>query len=144
MLRLTCGSEAIHNRNIVMRDCHIENAMRVLWLKMRPDTPQKYEFVSVENVDGNAYSLIYVKPWKQFFDLKGRKDVPLSYCDNISLKNIKLKCDVFFDVSPGEYDKLSKFTFENLDITAKNANYDKTVVDGFTLSNVKVNQKPVQ
>jgi len=140
---LTCGSEAIHNKNIVMRNCHITNAMRVLWLKMRPDTPQKYEFISVENIDGYAYSLIYVKPWKQFFDLKGRKDVPLSYCDNISLKNISLKCEVFFDVSPGEYDKLSKFKFENLDITAKNAAYDKTVVNNFTLTNVKVNEKMI-
>lgn len=141
---LTCGSEAIHNRNIVMRDCHIENAMRVLWLKMRPDTPQKYEFVSVENVDGNAYSLIYVKPWTQFFDLKGRKDVPLSYCDHITLKNIRLKCEVFFDVSPGKYDKLSRFSFENLDINAKNAAFDKAVVDGFTLSKVQVNGKLIR
>jgi len=141
---LTCGSEAIHNKNIVMRNCHITKAMRVLWLKMRPDTPQKYEFVSVENIDGYAYSLIYVKPWKQFFDLKGRKDVPLSYCDNISLKNIKLKCEVFFDVSPGEYDKLSKFKFENLNIVAKNATYDKTVVQDFKLSNVKVNDKMIE
>lgn len=141
---LTCGSEAIHNKNIVMRDCHITNAMRVLWLKMRPDTPQKYEFISVENIDGQAHSLIYVKPWKQFFDLKGRKDVPLSYCDYISLKNIKLKCEVFFDVSPGEYDKLSNFKFDNLDITAKNALYDKTVVKNFTMNNVKVNGKNIQ
>ena len=141
---LTLGSEAIHNKNIVMRNCHVTNAMRVLWLKMRPDTPQKYEFVSVENVDGYAYSLIYVKPWKQFFDLKGRKDVPLSYCDNISLKNIKLKCEVFFDVSPGEYDKLTKFRFEDLNITAKNGAYDKTVVQDFKLSNVKVNDKMIQ
>ena len=141
---LTCGSEAIHNKNIVMRNCHITNAMRVLWLKMRPDTPQKYEFVSVENIDGYAYSLIYVKPWKQFFDLKGRKDVPLSYCENISLKNIKLKCEVFFDVSPGEYDKLSKFKFENLNIVAKNATYDKAVVQDFKLSNVKVNDKMIE
>ncbi|MGG7664511.1 rhamnogalacturonidase [Dyadobacter sp. BHUBP1] len=141
---LTCGSEAIHNKNVVMRNCRIENAMRVLWLKMRPDTPQKYEFISVENVDGNAYSLIYVKPWKQFFDLKGRKDVPLSYSDHISLKDIKLKCEIFFDVSPGEYDKLSEFNFENLNITAKNAAYDKSVVKGFTLTNVKVNDKMIQ
>ncbi|WP_353719113.1 glycosyl hydrolase family 28 protein [Dyadobacter sp. 676] len=141
---LTCGSEAIHNRNVVMRNCHIENAMRVLWLKMRPDTPQKYEFISVENVNGKAYSLIYVKPWKQFFDLKGRKDVPLSYSDHISLKNIRLKCEVFFDVSPGEYDRLSKFHFENLDITAKNASYDKSVVKGLTLANVKVNGRTIQ
>ena len=141
---LTLGSEAIHNKNIVMRDCHITNAMRVLWLKMRPDTPQKYEFVSVENIDGYAYSLIYVKPWTQFFDLKGRKDVPLSYCDNISLKNIKLKCEVFFDVKPGEYDKLSKFKFDNLNITAKNAAYDKAVVQDFKLTNVKVNEKMIE
>lgn len=138
---LTCGSEAIHNKNVVMRNCHITNAMRVLWLKMRPDTPQKYEFVSVEDINGYAYSLIYVKPWKQFFDLKGRKDVPLSYCDNISLKNINLKCEVFFDVSPGEYDKLSRFRFDNLNIVAKNAAYDKTVVNDFELTNVKVNGK---
>ncbi|UYQ91776.1 glycosyl hydrolase family 28 protein [Chitinophaga horti] len=140
---LTCGSEAIHNKNVIMRNCHITDAKRVLWLKMRPDTPQLYEFVTVENIDGYAYSLIYVKPWKQFFDLKGRKDVPLSFCENISLKNINLKCDVFFDVSPGEYDKLSKFNFENLDITAKNAAYDKSVVKGFRLDNVKVNEKMV-
>ncbi|MCE7059462.1 glycoside hydrolase family 28 protein [Dyadobacter sp. CY343] len=138
---LTCGSEAIHNKNIVMRNCHITNAMRVLWLKMRPDTPQKYEFVSVENIDGYAHSLIYVKPWKQFFDLKGRKDVPLSYCDNISLKNINLKCEVFFDVSPGDYDKLSNFNFENLNITAKNADYDKKTVKNFKMKNVVVNKK---
>jgi polygalacturonase len=140
---LTCGSEAIHNKNIIMRNCHITNAMRVLWLKMRPDTPQLYEFISVENIDGYAYSLIYVKPWKQFFDLKGRKDVPLSYCDQISLKNIKLKCEVFFDVSPGEYDKLSRFKFENLDIVAKNAACDKSVVKDFELTNVRVNQKMI-
>lgn len=141
---LTCGSEAIHNRNVIMRNSHIENAVRVLWLKMRPDTPQKYEFVSVENVTGYAYSLIYVKPWKQFFDLKGRQDVPLSYSDHISLKNIKLKCEVFFDVSPGDYDRLSHFRFENLDITAKNGAYDKSVVQDFTLNNVKVNSKLIR
>ena len=112
--------------------------------KIRPDTPQKYEFISVENIDGYAYSLIYVKPWKQFFDLKGRKDVPLSLCENIGLKNIKLKCEVFFDVSPGEYDKLSKFKFENLNITAKNDDFDKAVVQGFMLTNVKVNEKMIK
>ncbi len=42
---LTCGSEAIHNRNIIMRNCHVSEASRVLWLKMRPDTPQLYEYI---------------------------------------------------------------------------------------------------
>ncbi len=140
---LTCGSEAIHNKNIIMRNCKIDEAKRVLWLKMRPDTPQQYEYISVENITGNAYSLIFVKPWKQFFDLKGRKDPPPSVSDHISLKNIKLTCTVFFDVAPGEHDKLSNFTFENLDIRAEKSNLNKDHVRNFTLKNVQVNGQAV-
>ena len=136
---LTCGSEAIHNKNIVMRNCKIDEAKRVLWLKMRPDTPQKYEYITVENVTGNAYSLIYVKPWTQFFDLKGRKEVPLSYSENITLKNIDMDCEVFFDVAITKYDRLKNFTFEDLTIKAKKAAVDKSVVNNFVLKNVRVN-----
>ncbi|GAB3036748.1 rhamnogalacturonidase [Spirosoma pulveris] len=141
---LTCGSEAIHNRNVIMRNCHVSEASRVLWLKMRPDTPQLYEYIRVENIKGQAHSLLYVKPWTQFFDLQGRPDVPLSYSDHISLKNIELTCDTFFDVAPSEHNKLSNFTFENLVIDSKNAAIDKTVVKGFTLKNVNINQKLVE
>lgn len=136
---VTCGSEAIHNRNIIMRNCYVNEATRVLWLKMRPDTPQLYEYILVENVKGNAHSLLYVKPWKQFFDLQGRKDVPLSYSDHVTLKNIEVKCDIFYDVAISEYDKLSNFTFENFKVESKNPAFDKSVVKGFTLKNVIVN-----
>ncbi|WP_026308785.1 rhamnogalacturonidase [Spirosoma spitsbergense] len=141
---LTCGSEAVHNRNIVMRNCHVSEASRVLWLKMRPDTPQLYEYISVENITGQAHSLLYVKPWTQFFDLQGRPDVPLSYCDHVSLKNIKLSCDTFFDVAISEHDRLSNFTFENFVVDSKNAAIDKKLVNGFTLKNVEVNHKLVE
>lgn len=141
---LTCGSEAIHNKNIVMRNCTVNEANRLLWLKMRPDTPQKYEYITVENIKGQANSMIYVKPWTQFFDLKGRKDVPLSYSENITLRNIELDCEVFFDIAIGEYDRLSDFTFENLKIKAKNADYNKGLIKGLTLSNVMVNGKLIE
>ncbi|MEA5406082.1 glycosyl hydrolase family 28 protein [Arcicella sp. DC2W] len=140
---LTCGSEAIHNRNIIMRNCHVNEATRILWLKMRPDTPQLYEYIALENIKGQAHSLLYVKPWKQFFDLQGRADVPLSYSDHVSLKNIEVKCDVFYDVAISEYDKLSNFSFENFTVESKNASIDKSVVKGFTLKNVKVNNKMI-
>jgi polygalacturonase len=136
---LTCGSESIHDRNILMRNCHINEAMRVLWLKMRPDTPQKYEYIAVENITGQAYSLIYIKPWTQFFDLKGRKDVPISYSENIVLKNIEMKCQVFFDVAISEYDRLANFTFEDLTIDAAKSSFNKNLIQGVTLKNVKVN-----
>ncbi|MFG6687474.1 glycoside hydrolase family 28 protein [Mariniflexile sp. HNIBRBA6329] len=136
---LTNGSEAIHNKNILMRNCVVKEAKRLLWLKMRPDTAQNYEYITVENITGEAHSFIYIKPWTQFFDLKGRKDVPLSYSNHITMKNIDLKCDVFYDMKITEYDKLSNFTFENLKIEAKDGTFDKSIIDGVTFNNVEVN-----
>ena len=137
---LTCGSESIHNKNILMRNCYINEAKRGLWLKMRPDTPQKYEYIRLENITGQAESLIYIKPWRQFFDLKGREDVPLSYSENISFQHIDFKCDVFFDVGITEYDHLSQFTFENLNIEARNGSFDQSLISGVNLKNVIVNK----
>lgn len=141
---LTCGSEAIHNKNILMRNCHVNEAQRLLWLKMRPDTPQLYEFVTVENVNGQAHSMIYAKPWTQFFDLKGKAEAPLSWCKHITMKNIDLTCNVFFDIDIDKYDRLSDFTFENLDLKAKNEACDKSLIDGLKLINVKINGKRIE
>lgn len=141
---LTCGSEAIHNRNILMHNCHVSEASRVLWLKMRPDTPQLYEYITVENIKGQAHSLLYAKPWTQFYDLQGRKDQPLSFANHVTLKNIELVCDTFFDVAVSERDKLTHFTFENFRVESKNAAIDKTVVEGLVLNNVRVNSKLIQ
>lgn len=140
---LTLGSESIHNKNILMRNIRVNDAKRILWLKMRPDTPQNYEYITVENITGNAYSLIYVKPWTQFFDLKGKKEVPLSYSDHVTLRNMDVKCDVFYDIAITQYDKLSNFTFENLKVEAKNAKYDKSIINGVTFNNVVVNGKNI-
>ena len=141
---LTCGSEAIHNRNILMRNCHVSEASRVLWLKMRPDTPQLYEYITLDNITGQAHSFLYVKPWTQFFDLQGRPDVPLSFCNHVRLKNIELRCDTFFDVAISEHDRLANFTFENVVVDSKNAAIDHNVVDGLTLQNVTLNGKTVE
>jgi hypothetical protein len=141
---LTSGSEAIHNRNIWMRNCRVKGANKLLWLKMRPDTPQKYEFITVENIEGDVYSLIYIKPWSQFFDLKGRKDMPVSTCDNITLRNINLKCEVFYDVKISEKICLANFSFLNLNVKAKNGSFDKSLIKGVTIKDVKVNNRIIQ
>lgn len=137
---MTCGSEAIHNRNIIMRNCTVQQAQRLLWLKMRPDTPQQYEYIRVENIEGSAKSLLYIKPWTQFFDLQGREDMPMSIGDNITLKNINFKCDVFYDVSAPKNYTLSNFVFEDLTIEAeKNGKMDISFIEGVTVKNVIVN-----
>lgn len=135
---MTCGSESIHNKNVIMRRIKVKDAKRVFWLKMRPDTPQKYEYISVEDIEGSAQRFIYVKPWRQFFDLKGKEEVPISYSSNISFKNINLSVDKFFDVAITEYDRLSNFTMENVHVQAKDTTFNKKVVDGFVIKNVTV------
>ncbi|EAZ81716.2 rhamnogalacturonidase [Algoriphagus machipongonensis] len=141
---LTNGSESIHNKNVIMRNVKVQDAVRLLWLKMRPDTPQNYEYITVENITGQARSFIYVKPWTQFFDLKGREEVPISYSNHITMKNIDLECKIFFDVAITEHDRVSNFKFENLTIQAEDPSFDAGFVDGFELKNVKVNGKLIE
>ena len=37
---------------MALRRCTVEHAQRLLWLKMRPDTPQNYEYIRLENITG--------------------------------------------------------------------------------------------
>jgi hypothetical protein len=60
------------------------------------------------------------------------------------MKNIDMTCDVFYDIAIDKYDRLADFTFENLTITAKNAAYDKSLIDGVKFINVKVNNKEIK
>ncbi|WP_321334118.1 glycosyl hydrolase family 28 protein [uncultured Bacteroides sp.] len=137
---LTFGSESIHDRNIILRRCTVKDANRLLWLKMRPDTPQRYEYILVEDITGNAQSFLYIKPWQQFFDLKESKDRPMSYSDNLTMRNINFECNVFFNVNKSDQYVLTNFKFENLTIKAKKGEYDKSLINPFVLKNVKVTQ----
>lgn len=138
---LTCGSESIHNRNILVRRCRVEHAQRLLWLKMRPDTPQNYEYIQLEDITGSAINFLFAQPWTQFFDLKDRKDVPYSYSSHVMMRNIQLDCDVLFAVKKDETQyKLSDFLFENLKITArKSGEISKDYIHNLQIRNVTVN-----
>ena len=136
---LTCGSESVHNRNIIVRRVSIDGANNMLWLKMRPDTAQKYEYVSVEDVKGRVGHLISIHPWTQFFDLKGRTDIPVSVADNITIKNCDCDCDIFFDVeaAPEQY-LLKNFTLENLSVRARVNGYRDDIAENTKVINVSV------
>lgn len=136
---VTCGSESIHNRNIIVRNCTVDGPSRVLWLKNRPDTPQLYEYILVENIHGQAERLIYAKPWTQFFDLQGHEAPLLSQADHVTFRNIDLKCRIFADLDVSPYDHLKNFTFENIKVTADKGELKKELFDGLQLKNVEVN-----
>lgn len=86
---LTCGSESVHNKNILLRRIKVGSGSNLLWLKMRPDTPQHYEYITLENIEGNITNFININPWTQFYDLKDRKGysaVLCRSCDNEKLQ----------------------------------------------------------
>lgn len=139
---LTLGSESVFDHNIILRRIKVNEANNLLWLKMRPDTPQKYEYITVEDITGNGKNFLLVAPWTQFYDLKGRTSVPMSYSDHITMRNIEFDCDVFFNVKPQEDQyHLSNFTFENLKIKGKNIDFRKEYVENFATSNIKAEKK---
>ena len=136
---LTCGSESVHNRNIIFRRCTVRESRNFLWLKMRPDTPQLYEYITVEDVEGKVESFININPWTQFYDLKDRSDRPLSYAEHITIKNCRFECDTYFDVKADESQYiLSDFTFENLDIKAEKDGFSEDAVRNVVVRNVEV------
>ena len=139
---LTCGSESVHNRNIIMRRIKVHTGMNLLWLKMRPDTPQHYEYILVEDVEGKITNFININPWTQFFDLKGRADIPLSFADHVTMKNCCCECDTYFNVKKEETQyKLSEFLFENLTIKAKNNDFDCSAIEDCSMRNVAIEKR---
>lgn len=141
---LTLGSESLHDRNVILRRCKITDANRVLWLKMRPDTPQHYEYVTVEDLTGNCSSFLVVRPWTQFFKPEKRDDMPLSTCNNITIRNIKMDCKNFFDVGKSDKYRLKDFTFEDCDITDQKKAFDKALIENCVVDGLKVNGEEIK
>jgi polygalacturonase len=138
---MTLGSESVHDWNVIMRRCHTDNTQNVLWLKMRPDTPQHYEYVRVEDFTGHCRSFLLVKPWTQFYQKEEREDMPLSQCNDITFKNINMDCGTFFNVEGSDKYALKNFSFENINVkdAAKKKAFENHPVDQLTLKNVVVN-----
>ena len=137
---LTCGSESIHDWNIVLRDSRIDKAMRVLYLKMRPDTPQHYEHIRVERLTGNCNEFMGIFPWTQFYQMEDRPDMPLSQAHDITVRDIRMKCGRFFHVEPSDKYHLHRFHFENIDVE-NGGDFNPSWIEGTTLRNVRVGGK---
>ncbi len=135
---LTLGSESLFDHNIILRRIHVKAATRVLWLKMRPDTPQHYEYVTVEDITGQCGSFLVVRPWTQFFKPEDRADMPLSQCNNITIRNIQMNTKNFFDVGTSDKYRLTDFTFENVNVRDEKHAFDPTLIENCKSVNVNI------
>ena len=131
---LTFGSESVHTYNVIMRRCKMINAHNIFLIKMRPDTPQKHEYVLIEDITGTSRLLFNISPWTQFFDLKGHPE-PTSSASNITMRNCKVETSrAPFNIVDRKHYTLSNFTFENLSITTQ----EKQVVQFDFINNLQV------
>ncbi|MBQ2210925.1 MAG: exopolygalacturonase [Prevotella sp.] len=115
---LTLGSESLYDRNIILRNCQAESANRVLWLKMRTDTPQHYEYILVENISGQCERVLFIHPWSQFYKPEKRDDMPVSRANNVILRNISAgSTKTRWDVKLSDKYQLSDFTLDGQPMT---------------------------
>lgn len=135
---LTVGSESLHSHNIIVRDIEFQNAYRVLWLKMRPDTPQHYEHIRLERLRGTCGSFLVIRPWTQFFKPEDRADMPVSGCNDVTLQDIDADCNNFFDVGTSDKYTLSRFSFIRCNIRDKENAFNPSIIDDVTVKNVSI------
>ncbi len=136
---LTCGSEAIHCKNIIVRRVQVDRAANLLWLKMRPDTPQHYEYIRMEEITGEIDSFININPWTQFYDLKDCKEIPLSYADHVTMQNCNCTCRASFNVKPAsDQYHLSDFVFKNLEIHTQENDFAPEIIDNAAATNCHI------
>jgi len=135
---VTLGSECVHARNITIRNCKMEHNTAILRLKMRPDTYQLYENITVENITGKCGNLIDMNPWKQFFDMKGSTAKPFGTVRNIRFSNIQVQCNRFGVMEGNPDDKVSNIVFQNIKVTAQTLELRNKYTD-VKVENVSVN-----
>lgn len=139
---LTLGSECIQARNITMRNCKVNHKRILLLFKMRPDTFQTFENITVENITGECGSIISMSPWTQFFNLNGSTEKPVGILRNVKVSNINVKCRSFGAMKGNASDQVSNVVFSNINATADKSGFS-TAYSDIKLDNVVVNGEPL-
>ncbi len=96
----SCGSEATIIRDVSVEDCRVTGAMVLARLKLRPDTPQRYENIQFRNItlDSDGGSIVAVEPWTQYRDRSG--EPPRSKVDGLSFVGIRGRFGAFGTIRP--------------------------------------------
>ena len=140
---LTIGSESIFAKNITIRNCKVDNTCPVLRIKMRPDTYQTFENITVKNISGKCGNIINLEPWKQFFDLGTSTKKPYGIVRNIKISNINVKCQSLGTISGNPTDTVSGIELKNIQATAVEPTL-KTKYSDVKMDNVIVNNLPFE
>jgi alpha-L-rhamnosidase len=139
---ITCGSEATIVRNVSVRNCLMTGHATVLTLKLRPDTPQHYENITLDGIRlAGSGRLLNVAPWTQFFDLQGQPP-PSRTVTGITLRNITGSYRTMGVLRGNPGDLLKDITLENVDVTLADEKFTLGPVENLEIKQVTVNGRP--
>ena len=134
---ITFGSESFDDRNVILRDCTFDGTSNLILFKMRPDTPQRYTHVLVENCSGMTRKGISVNRWTQFYNRLPREDMPRSFVDSVTLRNVNLTCTQgFYMVHASDQYDVRNVTFENCRISDPVGKMDTSFIQNCKVENV--------
>ncbi len=141
---ITCGSEATTIRNVTARRCRLSGRATMLTLKLRPDTPQHYEKITLDGIKlAGGGRLLNVAPWTQFFDLQGQP-APTRLVNDITIRNVSGTYRAFGRLQGNPGDVLRDFTLENIHVELKEPQLDLGAVENLIMRQVVVNGQEVR
>lgn len=139
---LTMGSECVHATNIKVINCKVINTSEVILFKMRPDTYQTYENISVNGITGSCKTIIKMAPWKQFFNLEGSKEEPFGTVRNIEISNVNVSCNTLIEMTGNKNDRVSEVSISDSNVSATSTDFVNKF--GVKLQNVTVNNQQIE
>lgn len=139
---LTMGSECVHATNIKVVNCKVINCSEVVLFKMRPDTYQLYENISIDGITGTSKTIIKMAPWKQFFNLEGSKEEPFGTVRNIELSNVNVSCNTLIEMTGNKNDRVSEVSISDSNVSATSTDFVNKF--GVKLQNVTVNNQQIE
>lgn len=141
---VTCGSEATVVRNVTVRRCRVAGQNNLVRLKLRPDTPQRYENLVFEDITVDGGGRVFdVNPWMQFFDLRGHPP-PRRSVAGVTLRNVTGRYGSLGRLRGNPGDDLGGFHLENVTLTLADDKFERGEVRDFTARNVVLNGREFQ
>lgn len=143
---LTVGSEATIVRDVIVENCRVIGNVNVAVLKLRTDTPQRYENISFREItlDAPGGAIVSIRPWSQYANLQGEAP-PKSVVRNLSMGGLRGRFGSFGTIRPNPgQTQISEITFKDFDVTLEkdkltasgvsDLKFEHVVVDGKLMS----------
>lgn len=142
---LACGSEATIVRDVLVENCRVTGDMILARLKLRPDTPQRYEDITFRNItlDNAGGTIVAVQPWSQYKNLGGAAP-PQSSVRSLRFIGLEGRFGGFGSIQPNPgQTKIEDILFQDIDVQLTRERLAASEVRGLRFENVVVNGKAV-